>query len=66
MWSWHIWITTLSYTSENSILQHYIIEHYELMEYNVGHCSEADYDYEQRSITIRFKQNQSNMRRILQ
>lgn len=61
MWSWHIWVTTWSDSSSNPVLENDIIERYEMMENNIGHCSKADYDYAERSITIRFKQNQSNI-----
>ena len=61
MWSWHIWVTNWSYSSSNPVLETDIIERYEMMEFNIGYCSKANYNYPERSITIRFKQNQSNI-----
>lgn len=56
MWSWHIWVNAWSLTdfTYNGRTNYY--------GNNIGVCYPATYTYPQRSITIEFTQNQSNLK----
>ena len=62
MWSWHIWVTNLNPNINLQPVEYDIIgdvsiyKHY-LMNKNIGFCSEAEYQYEERSVTVKFTQD---------
>lgn len=58
MWSWQIWVTDwIMYTNTQNLGA----GNQNIMPFGVGRCSAATYNYDQRSITIRFTQNTSNV-----
>lgn len=58
MWSWHIWVTNWALYTDTQDLGS---GNQSIMPFGVGRCSAATYNYDQRSITIRFTQNTSNV-----
>lgn len=58
MWSWHIWVTDWVPNTKNQSLGS---GNQSIMPFGIGRCSAASYNYAQRSITIRFTQNTSNI-----
>lgn len=58
MWSWHIWVTNWALYTETQVLGS---GYQSIMPFGIGRCSAATYNYDQRSITIRFTQNTSNV-----
>lgn len=58
IWSWQIWVTNWVLNTENQAIGNGFSA---IMPFGVGRCSAAQYNYQQRSITIRFTQNTSNL-----
>lgn len=58
MWSWHIWVTDWTQGTNNQATGN---SNPDIMPFAIGRCSAATYNYPQRSITIRFTQNTSNI-----
>ncbi len=58
MWSWHIWVTDWALNTGTQVLGN---GNQSIMPFGIGRCSAATYVYNQRSITIRFTQNTSNV-----
>lgn len=57
MWSWQIWVTDWVLNTNNQVLGN---GNPNIMPFAIGRCSAATYQYPQRSITIRFTQDESN------
>lgn len=58
MWSWHVWVTDWALNTKTQSLGS---DNQSIMPFGIGRCSAATYNYEQRSITIRFTQNTTNL-----
>ncbi|MGL4780023.1 MAG: hypothetical protein ACRCXN_04220, partial [Bacteroidales bacterium] len=58
MWSWQIWVTDWILNTNNQVIGN---GNPDLMPFGVGRCSAATYNYIDRTIKIRFTQNESNI-----
>lgn len=58
MWSWHLWVTDWALNTKTQVLGS---DNQNIMPFGIGRCSAATYNYAQRSITIRFTQNTTNL-----
>lgn len=60
LWSWQIWVTDWKLNTKNQVMGG---TKPDLMPFAIGRCSAAAYNYQQRTITIRFTQDESNIER---
>ncbi|MGL5547862.1 MAG: hypothetical protein ACRDCS_12855, partial [Tannerellaceae bacterium] len=58
MWSWHVWVTDWVLNTKTQVLG---ADNQNIMPFGIGRCSAATYNYDQRSITVRFTQNTTNL-----